>query len=85
MNCLFIRREKECNKKDSINDLIIKFFLGQSVFFIYCSINMGRHEIEPKTGLNPFLKTALNVFCMHKTDFFLEFFLPLSNLIHWRL
>ena len=36
----------------------------------------GRRGIEPKTGLNPFLKTALNFFCMHKTDFlfFLEFF-----------
>jgi hypothetical protein len=30
----------------------------------------GRRGIEPKTGLNPFLKTALNFFCMHKTDFF---------------
>ena len=24
----------------------------------------GRRGIEPKTGLNPFLKTALNFFCM---------------------
>ena len=41
---------------------------------------------EPKTGFNPCLKTALNVFCMHKTVFFcLEFFFSLSNLIHWRL
>ena len=41
----------------------------------------GRLGIEPKTGLNPFFKTALNVFCMHKTDFFfLEvFFFILSN------
>ena len=30
----------------------------------------GRRGIIPKMGLNPFLKTALNVFCMHKTDFF---------------
>ena len=34
----------------------------------------GRRGIQPKTGLNPFLKSALNVFCMHKTEFFLEFF-----------
>jgi hypothetical protein len=26
--------------------------------------------MEPNTGLNPFLKIALNVFCMNKTDFF---------------
>ena len=29
----------------------------------------GRRGIEPKTGLNPFLKTVLNLFCIHKTDF----------------
>ena len=44
-------------------------------------IENGMRGIETKTGLNPFLKTALNVFCMHKTDFFLNFF-SLSNLIH---
>ena len=32
--------------------------------------NVGRRGIEPKTELKPFLKIALNVFCMHKTDFF---------------
>ena len=45
----------------------------------------GRRGIEPKTGLNPFLKTALNVFCMHKTDFFSRILFSLSNLMHWRL
>ena len=36
---------------------------------------IGRRGIEPKAGLNPFLITALNVFCMHKNDFFsLNFF-----------
>ena len=36
---------------------------------------IGRREIEPKTGLNPFFKTALNVFfvCI-KLIFFLDFF-----------
>ena len=33
-------------------------------------VKIGRRGIEPKTGLNPFLKTALNVFCMRKTDLF---------------
>ena len=32
--------------------------------------------------LNPFLKTALNVFCMHKNDFFSRILFSLSNLIH---
>ena len=27
----------------------------------------GRRGIESNTGLNPFLKIALNVFCLHKT------------------
>ena len=31
--------------------------------------------------LNAFLKTVLNVFCMHKTDFFPKLFFPLSNLL----
>ena len=41
----------------------------------------GRLGIEPKTGLNHFLKTALNIFCTHKTDFFFlnSFFFYLSN------
>ena len=26
----------------------------------------GRRGIEPKTGLNPFLKTALNILCIHR-------------------
>ena len=30
----------------------------------------GRRGIEPKTGFNPFLKTALNVFCIYIIDFF---------------
>ena len=34
----------------------------------------GRRWIEPKTGLNPFLKTALNVFGMQKLIFFLNYF-----------
>ena len=42
--------------------------------FLFCShdchLYEGRRGIEPKTGLNPFLKYLLNVFCMHKTDFF---------------
>ena len=31
---------------------------------------VGRRGIEPKTGLNQFLITALNVFCMNKIDSF---------------
>ena len=30
---------------------------------------ISRRGIEPNTGLNPFSKIALNVFCMHNTDF----------------
>ena len=45
-------------------------------------LDNGRHGIEPNTGLNLFSKILLNVFCMHKTDFFLKFFLFLSNLTH---
>ena len=45
----------------------------------------GRRGIEPKTELNPVLKTVLNVFCMHKTDFFSRILFSLFNLIHWRL
>ena len=41
----------------------------QGSWYMFYTIQ-GRRGIEPKTGLNPFLKTALNVFCMHKTDFF---------------
>ena len=33
-------------------------------------LNFGRRGIETNTGLNPFLKIVLNVFCMHKTDIF---------------
>ena len=39
---------------------------------------MGRRGIEPKTGFNPFLKIALNVFCMHEPYVFpyiLSFFI----------
>ena len=36
----------------------------------------GRRGIEPKTELNPFLKTVFNFFCMHKTDFFVLIFFP---------
>ena len=44
----------------------------------------GRRGIEPNTGLNPFLKIAFNVFCMHKNNFYLTFFLSLPILIHCR-
>ena len=57
------------------------YFFANSIVLDFVSLGLDRHGyflgrrgIEPKTGLNPFLKTALNVFCMHKTDiFFLEF------------
>ena len=41
--------------------------------------------IEPKMRLNPFLKTALDVFCMHKTVFFSLILFSLYNLIYGRL
>ena len=47
--------------------------------------NEGRRGIEPKTGLNTSLKTTLNDFCMHKTDFFSQILFFLPNLIHWSL
>ena len=43
-----------------------------SMFNVYTKKD-GRRGIEPKTGLNPFVKTALNVFSTQKT-FLLEFF-----------
>ena len=43
----------------------------------------GRRGIEPNAGLNPFLKVELNVFCMHKTIFFLTFLFSLSNILHF--
>ena len=50
-----------------------------SVWSPYTYNVFGRRGIEPKTELKPFLKTAVNVFCMHKTDFFswIRFFLYL--------
>ena len=41
----------------------------------------GKRGNETHTGLNLFLKIVLNVFCMHKTDFFLTLFPSLSNSI----
>ena len=33
-------------------------------------------------GIEPIFKTVLKKICLHKTDFFLSFFVSLSNLIH---
>ena len=61
--------------------------INQEVF--YCKVNyhhFGRRGIEPKTGLNPFLKTVLNVFYIYiKLIFFSRILFALSNLIHCRL
>ena len=38
-------------------------------FLIALDENYGRRGIEPNTGLNPFLKIVLNVFCMHETNY----------------
>ena len=44
------------------------------------NVKIGRREIEPNTGLNPFFKTALNVFGIHKTFFsYILFFLIQFN------
>ena len=40
-----------------------------STISLSISIQNGRRGIEPKTGLNLFLKSTSNVFCIHKTDF----------------
>ena len=47
----------------------------------------GRVGIEPTSGLNPFLEIALNVFSMHKSDFFVlhSFFHYLCILIHCKV
>ena len=52
-------------------------------FFILFCITKIYIWMESSTGLNPILKIALNVFCMHKT--FFSYILSLSNLIHWKL
>ena len=54
----------------------------KACFFDIVAIYSWNYGIEPNKGLNPFLKTALNIFCMHKSFFLLTFFLSLSNLIH---
>ena len=42
---------------------------------------LGSRWIEPNTGLNPFLRIALNDFCMHKTNLFKTFFNTLEVII----